>query len=87
MSTKLVTNHLNLHNAKQFRESISETANSIYYVFAGRHTPYVGGDESIPDLVNTNDTVNIDPSSLETIGTAAAFLPSPIILISGGMHL
>ena len=61
MSTNLVTSYLNLHNAKQFRESISETANSIYYVFAGRHTPYPGGDETIPDLVNTNDTVNIDP--------------------------
>ena len=64
MSTKLVTNYLNLHNAKQFRESISETANSIYYVFAGRHTPYAGGDETIPDLTTTNDTVNIDPYQL-----------------------
>jgi len=68
MSTNLVTNYLNLHNAKQFRESISETANSIYYVFAGRHTPYVGGDETIPDLVNTNDTVNIDPYKLMVFG-------------------
>ena len=56
MSTKLVTNYLNLHNAKQFRESISETANSIYYVFAGRHLQYNGGDATIDDIVNTNDT-------------------------------
>ena len=68
MSTKLVTNYLNLHNAKQFRESISETANSIYYVFAGRHTPYAGGDETIPNLTNTNDTVNIDPYKLMVFG-------------------
>ena len=68
MSTKLVTNYFNLHNAKQFRESISETANSIYYVFAGRHTPYVGGDETVPDLNNTNDTVNIDPYKLMVFG-------------------
>ena len=44
-----------------------------------------GYEYPFPGLVT--DTVNIDPSSLETIGTAAAFLPSPIILISGGMHL
>jgi len=60
MSTNLVTNYLNLHNAKQFKESISETANSIYYVFAGRHLTYPGGDETIPDIPNTNDAVNID---------------------------
>jgi len=72
MSTNLVTNYFNLHNAKQFRESISETANSIYYVFAGRHTPYVGGDQSIPDLVNTNDTVNIDPYKLMVFGKKVA---------------
>ena len=68
MSTKLVTNYLNLHNAKQFRESVSETANSIYYVFAGRHTPYTGGDDVIPDLVNTNQTVNVDPYKLMVFG-------------------
>ena len=61
MSTNLVTNYLNLHNAKQFRESISETANSIYYVFAGRHITYPGGDDAIPDIVNTNESINIDP--------------------------
>jgi hypothetical protein len=68
MSTKLVTNYLNLHNAKQFRESISETANSIYYVFAGRHLQYTGGDATIDDIVNTNDTVNIDPYKLMVFG-------------------
>lgn len=61
MPTNLVTNYLNLHNAKQFRESISETANSIYYVFAGRHIPYANGDVNVPSIVNTNDSVNIDP--------------------------
>lgn len=57
----LLTNYFNLHNAKQFRESISETANSIYYVFAGRPTPYVSGDDSIPTIENNNDNVNVDP--------------------------
>lgn len=72
MSTQLVTNYLNLHNAKQFRESISETANSIYYVFAGRHQQYTGGDDSIDTIVNTNDTVNIDPYKLMVFGKKVA---------------
>ena len=57
----LLTNYFNLHNAKQFRESISETANSIYYVFAGRSSPYSAGDDSIPTIENTNFNVNVDP--------------------------
>lgn len=57
----LLTNYFNLHNAKQFRESISETANSIYYVFAGRSSPYSSGDDSIPTIENTNFNVNVDP--------------------------
>jgi hypothetical protein len=68
MSTKLVTNYFNLHNAKQFRESISETANSIYYVFAGRHIPYTGGDETVPDVLNTNETINIEPYKTMVFG-------------------
>jgi hypothetical protein len=57
----LLTNYFNLHNAKQFKESISETSNSIYYVFAGRSNPYSSGDDSIPTIDNTNFNVNIDP--------------------------
>lgn len=72
MSTKLVTPYLNLHNANQFRESISETANSIYYVFAGRHMQYAGGDAAVPDLVNDNNTVNIDPYKLAVFGKKVA---------------
>ncbi len=34
---KLVTTNFNTHNAKQFVESINETANSIYYVTLGNH--------------------------------------------------
>ena len=60
MAKNLLTDYFSLHNAKQFTESISETANNIYYVFAGRHTPYTGGDGAIPDTVNSTETVNID---------------------------
>ena len=40
---KLVTSNFNSHNAKQFVESITESANSIYYVFIGKHTEFEGG--------------------------------------------
>jgi len=68
----LLTNYFNLHNAKQFRESISETANSIYYVFAGRSTPYSTGDDNVPSIENTNFNVNIDPYKQIVFGKKVA---------------
>lgn len=53
MAKKLLTNYFSLHNIKQFRESITEPANNAYYVFAAKHTPYSGGDTSVPDITNT----------------------------------
>lgn len=52
MTTQLISNYFRLHNVNQFIESVSETANSVYYVFAARHTPYTTGDTNIPDLTN-----------------------------------
>lgn len=37
MTERLITNTFKTHNAQQFVESISEPANTIYYVFAGDH--------------------------------------------------
>ena len=69
MATKvLLTDYFNLHNANQFRESISETANSIYYVFAGRHVPYYSGDDNIPVIENNNNEVNINPYKYMVFG-------------------
>lgn len=53
MATQLISNYFRLHNVNQFRESISETANSVYYVFAGRHTEYSQGDSVIDPIVNS----------------------------------
>lgn len=39
MSKSLVTNDYKVHNAVQLLESVSETANSVYYMFAGNHKP------------------------------------------------
>jgi len=61
MSTQLLTNYLRLHNVKQFRESISEVANSVYYVFAAKHTPYSTGDSTVPDVTNTVDNTFYQP--------------------------
>jgi len=57
----LITNYFSLNNAKQFKESITEPANNIFYVFAARNTPYSSGDDNIPNIENTNFNVNIDP--------------------------
>lgn len=44
MSNQLLTDYFRLHIANQFKESITEVANSVYYVFAGRSTPFANGD-------------------------------------------
>lgn len=61
MTTQLITNYFRLHNVNQFKESINETANSVYYVFAARHVPYTGGDGVIPSITNTLESTLIDP--------------------------
>lgn len=57
----LLTDYFNLHNAKQFKESVSETSNTIYYVFASKSNPYTSGDDSVPNIINSNEEVNINP--------------------------
>jgi hypothetical protein len=58
MTTQLITSYFRLHNVNQFKESISETANSVYYIFAGKHTPYPSGDTTIPEITNNvNETL------------------------------
>ena len=52
---KLVKSELNTHNAKQFVESINETANSLYYVYLGKHTPFPS-DGSPPTANNSNES-------------------------------
>ena len=58
MSTQIITNYFKLHNVKQFRESINETANSVYYVFAGRSLPYSAGDIEVQEITNTEDSTS-----------------------------
>jgi len=46
-NNKLITTNFKLNNIKQFIESISEPANTIYYVFGGKPTQYILGDNFI----------------------------------------
>lgn len=55
MANYLISNYFKLHNANQFKESINETANSTYYVFAARHLPYPNGDDNPSAIVNSVD--------------------------------
>jgi len=77
MSTQLITNYFRLHNVNQFRESISETANSVYYVFAAKHTPYPGGDSSIPSLTNSVEDTLTNPYSEMVFGKRVT--PSDVV--------
>ena len=50
---KLITPNLRTHIAKQFHESITETANTIYYAFAAKSSPF---DDDLNPPVNGNST-------------------------------
>ena len=50
---KLVKSNLNTHNAKQFVESLDESANSLYYVYLGKHTPF--SDDNNPPTANNSE--------------------------------
>lgn len=52
-NNKVVTPEFKLHHIRQFVESITEPANTIYYAFAGKPTQYILGDNTI-DAPNTN---------------------------------
>ena len=49
---KLVKSNLNTHNAKQFVESLDESANSLYYVYLGKHTSFT--DYNTPPTDNNS---------------------------------
>ena len=80
MSTQLLTNYLRLHNVKQFKESVSEVANSVYYVFAGKHTAYTGGDSTIPNIVNTVESTYYQPYTEMVFGKRV--LPTNVVVVA-----
>lgn len=80
MSTQLITNYFRLHNVKQFKESINEAANSVYYVFAARHTPYAGGDSSIPSVVNSLQSTYYEPYTEMVFGKRVS--PNNVVVVA-----
>ena len=48
----IITEKFRLHNASQFEESFTESANDVYYFFIGKSTPFTsgtsGGSDSSP---------------------------------------
>lgn len=60
MANQLITNYFRLNNAKQVRESITEPANTVYYVFVGKHTPFANGDSNLPTPTNSVEEVFVD---------------------------
>jgi len=58
MGKTLIPSHLKTHVAFQVKESITESANNAYYVFAGKHTTYANG--SIPTPQDSTQSVLYD---------------------------
>ena len=56
MANKLITPSFRTHIANQFKESFSESANTIYYMFAAKSTPYEN-EPTVPDATADIDTV------------------------------
>ncbi len=54
----LITSFFRTHSAKQFVESITESANSIYYVTGGKHIPW--DDDGNPDEPTGSVSESID---------------------------
>ncbi len=57
---RLVTKLFKTHMARQLIESVSEQANTAYYMFAGKHTQYPAGDTEIATPVDTMQSLYID---------------------------
>ena len=55
MATK-ITKNFNVHNARQFVESLDEQANSLYYVTAGRHLPWANASSPTVPSDSLEDT-------------------------------
>ena len=44
MAHSFITNNFKVSSAEQFKESLTEPANTILYLYYGKHTPFPEGD-------------------------------------------
>lgn len=58
--TKVISKKFGNHLAQQLIESISEPANTVYYLTASRHTEYDDGDDTVPTPVESSKELDID---------------------------
>ncbi len=58
--TKLISRKFREHIGEQFIESITEPANSIYYIVASKHTPYANNDQTVPTPGDNNKELEVD---------------------------
>jgi hypothetical protein len=59
--TKIITKNFKHHVVNQLTESITEPANTAYYVVFGNHVEYPSGDDSIPSPVDTVNQTHVTP--------------------------
>lgn len=59
MAKKIVKTDFKLNTINQLIESITEPANTTYYMFVSRHNVYDDGDSNIPDATD-NESTTID---------------------------
>ena len=55
----IITNNLRIHNAEQFLEAFSETANTTFYVFIGKSTPWENNLDSTGTLSEYKDNQSL----------------------------
>lgn len=58
--TKVISKKFGNHLAQQLIESISEPANSVYYLTASKHTSYDDGDGTVPTPLESSKELDID---------------------------
>jgi len=78
MSNQIKPVYFGLHMAKQFHESVSEAANSTYYVFAGRPAPYSNNDVVLPP---DNNVTNVDYDVYDTMVFGKRVTPTDVALM------
>lgn len=59
--TNLVTSKFKTHTISQIIESLTEPANTSYYLLVGDHIPYTGGDSEIPNVTESVENVFLKP--------------------------
>lgn len=77
--SKIVSKSFSKHVAEQVIESLNEPANNIYYIAVSKHTPYSGGDDTIPDPNETNLELQVKPYQEMIFGKK--ILPTDVSLV------